>query len=178
MKALWIEQTGATPDMALIPDSAVLLRGAPWFIPDDSDPAQWQARLAVGAVIDRLGMHIPQRFAHRYYSQLTVAAHPANATQASQLQWMRDGSLADGTHFDKPADGTLNIEANGQSVDIDAATLNENLCRAIADASAFVTLKTGDLILLPVPMAPIQLAEGNNITVKVGNTDALTFKTR
>ena len=179
MKAIYLPDPEATTAQ-LTPDSAVLLRGNPWFIPDDGDPALWQARLCVGAVIARLGMHIPRQFAHRYYTNLTVAAHPANDTATTAMEWMRDGALAKGCDFPIPADGQLTF-VNTLTADtcvVDAAEMRDTFDRAIATISQFITIKTGDIVMVPLPLPHVPLQEHTDFRITVNNEEVLTFKTR
>ena len=50
------------------PDSAVLLKGNPFVIPEWSQAIHYEVELVFR--INRLGKHIEERFAHRYYSEV------------------------------------------------------------------------------------------------------------
>ena len=76
----------------MAPDSAVVYRGNPWFVPDTD--RRWQASFWLAAVIDRLGKNISARFARRYYNNVCLAAHPASDADAEQ--WLRDGAVVKG----------------------------------------------------------------------------------
>ena len=67
----------------MAPDSAVVYRGNPWFVPDTD--RRWQASFWLAAVIDRLGKNISARFARRYYNNVCLAAHPASDADAEPL---------------------------------------------------------------------------------------------
>ncbi|KAA6306668.1 Ureidoglycolate lyase, partial [termite gut metagenome] len=58
------------PVIFMKPDSAILKDGKPFFIPDFSNEIHYETELVVR--ISRLGKHIAQRFAHRYYDAITV----------------------------------------------------------------------------------------------------------
>ena len=58
------------PVLFMKPDTALLKDGKPFFLPDFSDEVHYEAELVIR--IDRLGKNIAERFAHRYYSEVTI----------------------------------------------------------------------------------------------------------
>ena len=58
------------PTIFMKSDSSLLKDGKPFFIPDFSSEIHYETELVVK--IDRLGKNIAERFAHRYYSEVTV----------------------------------------------------------------------------------------------------------
>ena len=58
------------PVIFMKPDSALLKNGKPFFIPDFSDEVHYETELVVK--ISRLGKNIAERFADRYYDEVTV----------------------------------------------------------------------------------------------------------
>ena len=61
----------ATPLIFLKPDSAILPKDHPFFIPEFSNDITLEVELAVR--ICRLGKYISARFAHKYYDAYTAA---------------------------------------------------------------------------------------------------------
>ena len=184
MKTLWIENTGERLTR-LIPDSAVVSRGNPFFVPEEDAP--WCAVPAIGIVIDRLGMKIAAKFASRYYSKFIVVSHQRRADSATPLEWMRDGALVAGKPFETDAP-TLSIrisDPNGvATADLDTAALREAFDAAIAHVSELVTLKSGDIIVLdpsltamPEPAAHI-LTHPQNLIINTNGEEALKVKFR
>ena len=175
MKAVW---TGNGPEMYLVPDSAVIWRGNPWFVPMDGKG--WRAFFAIGAVIDRLGTHIPERFATRYFDSVVVCAHPSPTTTDNPwAEWWRDGALECGDPVKlSDLDESLNLVCDGQTLTLDREDLTRRIVDAIVRASAFATLKTGDMVLVELPLSPIPLAERVDFTVTVNDRQMLKFKTR
>ena len=51
-------------------DSALLTGGKPFFIPDYTKQCEYETELVVR--INHLGRSIPERFAHRYYDEISV----------------------------------------------------------------------------------------------------------
>ena len=117
----------------LTPDSAVIQSRNPFFVPDDS---RWTPKTLIGVKIDRLGMKFASKFARRYYSEVITAVHPTPASD-DEFEWMRDGALI--VSDTAPADG---VEDSLRAVLDDCVSL----------ASRYLTLKTGDLILIPSPL--------------------------
>ena len=58
------------PVIFMKPDSSLLKDGKPFFIPDFSSEIHYETEIVVR--INRLGKSIAERFAHRYYDEITV----------------------------------------------------------------------------------------------------------
>ena len=58
------------PTIFMKSDSSLLKDGKPFFIPDFSSEVHYETEIVVR--IDRLGKNIAERFAHRYYNEVTV----------------------------------------------------------------------------------------------------------
>ncbi|HET7360537.1 MAG TPA: fumarylacetoacetate hydrolase family protein, partial [Salinimicrobium sp.] len=56
------------PVIFLKPDTALLLKKQPFFIPDFSRDVHYEVELLVR--INRLGKHIQKKFAHKYYDEI------------------------------------------------------------------------------------------------------------
>ena len=56
------------PVIFLKPDTAILLKKQPFFIPDFSDEVHHEVEVLVK--INRVGKHIDSKFAHKYYEQI------------------------------------------------------------------------------------------------------------
>ena len=54
----------------LKPDTSLLKKGAPFFIPNHSNNVHHELELVVK--INRLGKHIEERFAHKYYNEISL----------------------------------------------------------------------------------------------------------
>ncbi len=152
------------PVLFLKPETALLLKRHPFFIPDFSNDVHYEIELVVK--INRLGKHIEERFAHKYYNEISVGldftARDLQATlKEKKLPWERakafDGSAAVGKFVDKNKfkdiqDINFKLEQNGQVVQ-DGHTKNMlfTVNQIIAEASKYFTLKIGDLIYTGTP---------------------------
>jgi 2-keto-4-pentenoate hydratase/2-oxohepta-3-ene-1,7-dioic acid hydratase in catechol pathway len=58
------------PVVFMKPDTALLKDGNPFFLPDFSEQIDYETEIVVR--INRLGKNIAERFAHRYYDEVTV----------------------------------------------------------------------------------------------------------
>ncbi|WP_100615068.1 fumarylacetoacetate hydrolase family protein [Confluentibacter citreus] len=56
------------PVIFLKPDTAILLKKQPFFIPDFSNDVHYEVEVLVK--IDRIGKHIDKKFAHKYYNEI------------------------------------------------------------------------------------------------------------
>ena len=58
------------PVIFMKPDTALLKDGKPFFLPDFSDEIHYETELVIK--INRLGKNIAEKFAHRYYDDITI----------------------------------------------------------------------------------------------------------
>jgi len=142
--------------VSIATDSALVRPGMPMFLPDFT--RGWQLHIYPYIVTDHLGKSIPARFAHRYYKGIGLAARllpPAESgSRRSFLNALTsnfDGAIAPGIPdvpaYDPGDAPTLTIRANGgEPLTLDHATLHAD--ESIALISRYMTLKTGDMILL------------------------------
>ena len=56
------------PVVFMKPDSAILRKNRPFYIPDFSKDVHHEVELVIK--INRLGKHIAKKFAHRYYTEI------------------------------------------------------------------------------------------------------------
>lgn len=175
MKAITLDAERA---LHLTPDSGIIVRANPWFVPDDS--AHWECHPLIGVRIDRLGMHIALKFADRYYNSFVMATHQRAAhDECPTAEWMRDGALAAGepVALDTLGD-TLSLDIAGLRVDIAIADFRSLVNAAIEYVSRFVTLRTGDLLLLPIGAPALPVREGTDFDCELNGNIVLKFKTR
>ncbi|MDR1743653.1 MAG: fumarylacetoacetate hydrolase family protein [Dysgonamonadaceae bacterium] len=154
----------SAPVIFMKPDTALLRNGNPFFIPDFSDEIHYETELVVK--INRLGKNIAERFAHRYYDEITVgidftARDLQRRQKALGLPWEIakgfDNSAAVGDFISKTVIG--DIQDVDIRLDINDKTVQQGNTRdmiysvdkIIAYISRFFTLKIGDLIFTGTP---------------------------
>ena len=147
------------PVIFMKPESAQLKDGKPFFIPDFSNEVHYETEMVVK--INRLGKNIDEKFAHRYYDELTVgidftARDIQRNLKEKSLPWEIskgfDGSAAIGSFI--PKKEFENVQNINFHLDINSKTVQEGNTRdmiisvdkIIAYVSKIFSLKIGDLI--------------------------------
>lgn len=132
------------------PDSALLLPGRPFFIPDFGE--KWEADLYLAVKIGRLGKNIGERFASRYYDAASLAIHfrSTDNSLCDGLLSGADSTIAIGNYI-APVTITdeMKISFNDDTENIlPQASQVES---AISEVSQLSTLKMGDILMFPLP---------------------------
>jgi len=160
------------PVLFMKPDTALLKDGKPFFLPDFSEDVQYETELVVR--VSRLGKNIAERFAHRYYDQVTVGIDfTARDLQKKQKELGLPWEIAKG--FDQSAavgsfipiesvtalqDLNFRLDINGETVQAgNSREMIYSVDRIIAFISRFFTLKIGDLIFTGTPagVGPVKI---------------------
>ncbi|MBO4641292.1 MAG: fumarylacetoacetate hydrolase family protein [Bacteroidaceae bacterium] len=153
-------------------DSALLSGGKPFFIPSYTQQCDYETELVVR--ISHLGRSIPQRFAHRYYQEVTVgidftARDIQRSLRQKGLPWDLckgfDGSAVVGDFI--PLDQLGGVQNLHFHLDINGKTVQQGFTgdmlykvdELVSYISQFFTLKTGDLIYTgtPVGVGPVHI---------------------
>ena len=161
-----------TPVIFTKADSALLKDRKPFFIPDHLGQIDYEAELVVR--ICKLGMTVPERFAHRYYDAVTVGIDFTarelqkklrEAGQPWDLCKGFDGAAALGEWVSK--EKFRDVQAMHYHLDINGQTVQEgrtsdmifSIDHIVSYISQFFTLKTGDIIYTgtPVGVGPVHI---------------------
>ncbi len=152
------------PVVFMKPDTALLKDGKPFFLPDFSQEMHYETELVIK--INRLGKNISEKFAHRYFDEITVGIDfTARDLQRQQkelgLPWeiakSFDNSAAIGEFISINEVGDLdNIDfhllVNEKVVQSDnSRNMIYSFSKIISYISRFFTLKIGDLIFTGTP---------------------------
>lgn len=153
------------PVLFLKPDSALLKDNKPFFIPDFSSNIHYEAEIVIK--INRLGKNIAERFASRYYEELTVgidftARDLQDKLKADRLSWEIskgfDNSAVIGEFVNKKdysdTVNNLSFELKKNNNTVQSGNTSEMIHpidRIVAYASRYFTLKIGDLIFTGTP---------------------------
>lgn len=172
-------------------DSSLLKDGKPFFIPDFSSEIHYETELVVK--IDRLGKNIAERFAHRYYSEVTVgidftARDLQRRLREQGLPWeiskAFDNSAVIGTFIPLEEAGNVNqlsfhLDMNGKTVQQgNTADMLFSVDQIIAYVSRFFTLKIGDLIYTGTPVGVGPVSIGDHLEGYLGERKLLDFHVR
>lgn len=147
------------------PDTALLPKKMPFFIPSFSNEINYETEIVVR--IDRLGKNIEERFAHKYYSEISLgidftARDIQNECKEKGLPWEKakafDGSAPVGhefisiNEFKSIKEIPFHLLINGEQRQVgNSADMIFSINQIIAYISQFVTLKIGDLIFTGTP---------------------------
>jgi len=152
------------PVVFLKPDTAMLLKKQPFFIPDFSDDIHHEVEVLIK--IDRIGKYIDSKFSHKYYSEIGLGIDfTARDLQAKLkgkgLPWEKaksfDGAAVVGKWVDKRKFESMDalnfyLEKNGQKVQVgNTANMLWKMDELIAYVSQYFTLKIGDIIFTGTP---------------------------
>ena len=152
------------PVFFLKPDTAISPKGHPFFIPDFSKNVHYEVELVVR--INRLGKHIEEKFAYKYYDQIGLgidftARDIQEVIKEKGLPWEKakgfDGSaVISRTFLDKENlnlnDINFSLKKNGSIVQSgNTKQMMFTIDQIIANISRFYTLKIGDLIYTGTP---------------------------
>ncbi len=180
------------PVIFMKPDSSLLKDGKPFFIPDFSSEIHYETEIVVR--INRLGKSIAERFAHRYYDEITVgidftARDLQNRLREKGMPWeiskAFDNSAAIGTFVRLDEVGgdinnlSFRLEKNGKAVQ--QGNSSEMLFKVdaiISYVSRFCTLKIGDLIYTGTPSGVAPVAIGDHLQGYIGERKLLDFFVR
>ena len=152
------------PVVFLKPDTAILLKGQPFFIPDFSQDVHHEVEVLVR--INRIGKHIQPKFAHKYYDEIGLGvdftARDLQAQlKAKGLPWEKakgfDGAAVVGKWVAKAElpqvdELQFSLRKNGETVQAgNTALMLWKIDELIAYVSQFFTLKIGDIIFTGTP---------------------------
>ncbi|MCF8360848.1 MAG: fumarylacetoacetate hydrolase family protein [Prolixibacteraceae bacterium] len=162
------------PVFFLKPDTAILRKNNPFYLPDFSNDLHHEVELVLK--IDKLGKNISKNFASRYYTSIGLgidftARDLQRALRAKGLPWEKakafDSSAAIGNNFIPVED--LEKENIAFSLDINGETRQEGnsndmifgFDEIVEHVSKFFTLKQGDLIYTGTPagVGPVKIGD-------------------
>ena len=147
------------------PDTSILLKKQPFFIPDFSNDIHYEVEVLVK--IKKIGKHIQEKFAHKYYDEIGLgidftARDLQNKLKEKGLPWEKskafDGAAVISDKWlqkmELPAVDELNfrLEKNGEVVQSSSTVhMLWKIDELIAYISSYFTLKIGDIIFTGTP---------------------------
>lgn len=153
------------PVIFLKPDTSVLLKKQPFFIPDFSSNVHYEVEILVR--IKKVGKHIQEKFAHKYYDEIGLgidftARDLQQKLKEKGLPWEKakgfDGSAVIGKQwipkntFKNINEIPFSLKKNGKIVQqSDTSHMLFKIDELIAYISRYFTLKIGDVIFTGTP---------------------------
>lgn len=162
------------PVVFLKPDTTIGQRNTPFYIPDFSSDVHHEIEIIVK--INRIGKHIQEQFAHKYYDQISVGidftARDLQAQlKAKGLPWEKakafDGAAVLGQWVPKNQFKDLqklNFELIKNNLSVQRANTKLMLYtidQLIAYVSQFFTLKIGDILFTGTPAGVAAVQEND-----------------
>jgi len=173
------------------PDSAILPKGNPFFIPDWTSDVHYEVELVLR--IDRLGKHISKEFAPRYYGAVGLgidftARDIQEELKKKGLPWEKakgfDGSAVishdfvaveelekSNIRFSLHKNDELVQSGNSQDMIFDFDAI-------IAYVSQYMTLKIGDLIFTGTPSGVGKVSPGDELSGFLGERQMFQVKVK
>lgn len=153
------------PVVFLKPDTAILLKKQPFFIPDFSNDVHYEVEVLVK--INRVGKYIEEQYAHKYYNEIGLgidftARDLQQKLKDKGLPWEKakafDGAAVIGEKWiDKNSFSNLNninfsLLKNNEPVQIgNTSDMLWKIDELISYVSKYFTLKIGDIIFTGTP---------------------------
>lgn len=181
----------AEPVVFLMPDTCILNNNKPFFYPDFSNDIHHELELVIK--ISRLGKNIQEKFAHRYFKEISVgidftARDLQQKAKEKGLPWEKakafDGAAPIGKFI--PFENLKNPDSIEFALDINekriqngnSADMLFSFSAIIAHVSRFFTLKIGDLIFTGTPagVGPVQI--NDRLTASIEGQTLLDFRVK
>ena len=152
------------PVVFLKPDTSILLKKQPFFIPDFSNDVHHEVEILVK--INRLGKHIDKKFAHKYYDEIGLGIDFTARDLQAQLKgkglpWEKskafDGAAVIGEwvlkkEFKEVDNIDFSLEKNDEIVQRGCTSnMLWKIDELIEYVSKYFTLKIGDIIFTGTP---------------------------
>ena len=164
------------PVFFMKPDTAILTRNRPFYLPDFSSLIHYEVELVLR--ISKVGKNISERFANTYYDAIGIgfdftARDLQNKAKEKGLPWLVSkgfdnasplGKFIDKDTFRDVHDIHFHLEKNG--VKVQQASSQEMIFsfeEIISYISRYMTLKTGDLIFTGTPSGVGPVAIGDRL---------------
>lgn len=177
------------PIFFLKPETAILQKNRPFYIPDFSNEIHYEAEIVVK--INRVGKNIAEQFAHRYYDEIGIgidftARDLQRECKEKGLPWeiakAFDNSAPIGIFINKTELSDINaisfsLDINGKAVQRgNTKDMIFGIDTLIAYVSKFFTLKMGDLIFTGTPAGVGSVAIGDRLIASIGSEELLNFE--
>jgi len=177
------------PVLFMKPDSAVLLKKQPFFIPDFSNEVHHEVEILVK--IKKIGKHIDRKFAPNYYDEIGLgidftARDLQKDLKNKGLPWEKaksfDGSALVGNFLQKSTLGNVDnidfsLKKNEKVVQKgNTALMLWNIDALIEYISKYFTLKIGDIIFTGTPAGVSKVIPNDILTGYIEEKEIFSVK--
>ncbi len=179
------------PVIFMKPDTAILLKKQPFFIPDFSEDVHHEVEVLVK--IKKVGKHIEERFAHTYYDEIGLgidftARDLQSKLKEKGLPWEKakafDGAAVVGDFIPKSEFADLNnisfhLENNGNVVQQgNTSFMLWKIDALIEYISKYFTLKIGDIIFTGTPAGVAKVNPNDDLSGFIENKRVFSIKVK
>ncbi len=176
------------PVIFLKPDTALLRKNSPFYIPDWANRFDYETELVFR--ISRLGRHIDERFAYRYYDAVGLgidftARDLQEKHRAAGLPWEickafdYSAAISEFVPIDElpdPKNIHFSMDLNGERRQTGcSADMLFSVNEIIAYVSRFFSLRMGDLIFTGTPTGVGPVKEGDRLTARLEGRELFDF---
>ena len=179
------------PVLFLKPDTSIVLKNQPFFIPEFSDNVHHEVEILVK--INRIGKHIDKKFAHKYYDEIGLGIDFTARDLQTQLKekglpWEKakgfDGSAVIGkflpkSNFENIDNIDFRLERNDKQQQIGNTSLMLwKIDELIEYISKYFTLKIGDVIFTGTPSGVAKVFPNDTLTGFIEDTKVFSVKVK
>ena len=179
------------PVVFLKPDTSILLKKQPFFIPDFSNDVHHEVEILVK--INKIGKHIDKKFAHKYYDEVGLgidftARDVQSALKAKGLPWEKakafDGAAVIGNWLPKTNFADVNninftLKRNNEVVQKgNTAFMLWKIDEIIEYVSKYFTLKIGDIIFTGTPAGVGKVSANDVLQGFIEETEMFSIKVK
>ncbi len=179
------------PIIFMKPDTAILLKKQPFFIPDFSNDVHHEVEILIK--ISRVGKHIDRKFAHKYYNEIGLgidftARDLQQELKSKGLPWEKaksfDGAAVIGDFIPK---GTFkNLDKIGFSLKKNEEIVQKgntslmlwNIDELIEYVSKYFTLKIGDVIFTGTPSGVAKVNPNDRLSGFIEEKEIFSIKVK
>lgn len=179
------------PTFFLKPESAMVIRNRPFFLPDFSQQVEYEVELIYR--INKVGKYIQEKYAHTYYDAIGLGIDfTARDLQRNciangnpwEIAKAFDGSAVMSQFIDKEEFENLNnldfhLDLNGKTVQSgNSSEMIFTIDKIISYVSQFMTLKMGDVIYTGTPKGVGKVAINDRLEGWIGERKLLNFRVK
>ncbi len=177
------------PLFFLKPDSAILPKRVPFYIPSFTNDLHYEVELLVK--INKLGKHIEERFSHTYYDKIGLgidftARDIQQECKSKGLPWEKakgfDGSAVigkdfiDKSEFESVQNISFSLNKNKEQVQLgNSKDMIFTIDKIISYVSQFMTLKIGDIIYTGTPAGVGKVEIGDKLEGFLGEKQLISL---
>ncbi len=179
-----------SPVVFLKPDSAILQKNNPFFIPPFSNDVHYEVEILVK--INKVGKFIDVKFAHKYYDEIGLgidftARDIQDQCKEKGLPWEKakafDGSAVIGEFYPKKQFDldTISFQLYKNNTLVQDGKSNTMLWKIdelIAYVSQYFTLKKGDIIFTGTPEGVGKVSENDVLKGVIENKEAFQIRVK